>query len=337
MKKILSVILILIFTLTLASCSVSDAPEGMQDATVAGEPFRLFVPKTFTINTASGISGAYMAFDAEYANAVIVTARHYTPAEAITLDEYLNMLQESFTESEVDAELVAISSAVLGGNDARKMDYTLTRGDKKYSVSQYVTLHKGDVISLSFYIASENAELFADGVEQILTYFTLTEKTAATGDNKVDKNTPDGMKIASSDSLEYRFYVPFVWLCDSESGVSEAYYPESDKTNVTVTAYSPDERLTLEEYYELCHKNYENTLANYNVTKVTKDLTVAGNSAIRLEFTAKYGEREYTVCQVMIYYPQVERFYNITYTATAESATLHMADFEAMVDAFTFR
>ena len=105
MKKILSVILILIFTLTLASCSVSDAPEGMQDATVAGEPFRLFVPKTFTLNTASGISGAYMAFDAEYANAVIVTARHYTPAEAITLDEYLTMLQEGFANS-VDGDII---------------------------------------------------------------------------------------------------------------------------------------------------------------------------------------------------------------------------------------
>ena len=337
MKKILSIALIFIMTLSLASCSVSDAPEGMQSATVAGEPFLLYVPKTYTVNTSSGISSAYMTFDAEYTNTIIVTARYYTPADEITVDEYVTLLGQSYAESGTDAELTALSSTVLGGLDAKKAEYKLTENGRTYTLSQYITKHKGDMICLSFYVATETPDLFNDGIEEILTYFTLTDKTAVTGDNKVDKNTPEGMKIASSDNLEYRFYVPTSWICDSESGVSEAYYPESDKTNVTVTSFSPSAEITLEEYYELCNENYQNTLAGYTVAKVTKDIKVADCEAIELEFTAKYGESQYVIRQVIVHYPMLSLFYNITYTATAESASLHAADFEAMIDAFTFR
>jgi len=337
MKKILSIALIIIMTFALASCSISDAPEGMQSATVAGEPFILYVPKTYTPNTQSGISSAYMTFDAEHNNSVVVTARHFTPAAEMTIDEYVSMLVTSYSESGTDTELTSLSATVLAGLDAKKLEYTLTENGKTYSVSQYVTKHKGDMISLTFYVVTDTPEMFTDGIEQILTYFTLADKVASTGDNKVDKHTPEGMKIASSDSLEYRLYVPTAWICNSESGVSEAYYPESDKTNVTVTSYSPNTSITLEKYYELCDENYKNTLAGYTVTKVTKDKKVADCDAIELEFEAKYGETRYVIRQVMVYYPQVDLFYNITYTATAESAPLHADDFEAIIAAFTFR
>ena len=337
MKKILSIALIVILALSLVSCSRSDAPEGMQSATVAGEPFILYVPKTYTVNTSSGISSAYMTFDANYTNSIIVTARYYTPDTDMTIDEYVALLGESFTETGLSTELTSLSSTVLSGLDAKKMEYTLTDNGKTYSVSQYITKYKGDMICLTFYVSAENSEMFTDGIEQILTYFTLTDKAEVTGDSKVDKHTPDGMKIASADNLEYRFYVPTAWICDSESGMSETHYPESDKSNVTVTSYSPESAMTLDEYCELVNKTYQATLAEYSVTEIKNDLTVADKDAISLEFRAKYGDREYVVYQVMVYYPQVELFYNITYTATAESAPLHIDDFWAMIEAFTFR
>ncbi len=336
MKKFLSIIFIIIITLSLAACSVSDAPEGMQSATVAGEPFMLYVPKTYTPNTASGLSSAYMTFDSDYNNSIVVTARYFTPDTDMTIDEYVTFLSESYTASGTNTELVSLSATVLGGLDAKKMEYTLTNNGKTYSVRQYITKHKGDMISLTFYISTETPELFEDGIEEILTYFTLTDKVPVTSDNKVDKNTPEGMKIASSDNLEYRFYVPEAWICNSESGVSEAYYPESEKTNVTVTSYSPNEAMTLDSYIEMTDKNYQNTLAGYSVEYITKDMTVADKPAAELAFTAKYGETEYVIRQVIVYYPQLELFYNITYTATAD-APLHTEDFEAMIDAFTFR
>ena len=45
---------------TLVACSGdSEIPDGYQYATCKGEYFRLFVPTQWTVNTESGVSGAY--------------------------------------------------------------------------------------------------------------------------------------------------------------------------------------------------------------------------------------------------------------------------------------
>ena len=48
----------------LTACSgQSEIPDGYQYATCAGEYFRLFVPTQWTVNTESGVSGAYLSID----------------------------------------------------------------------------------------------------------------------------------------------------------------------------------------------------------------------------------------------------------------------------------
>ena len=61
--RILSLCLSVILLVgALVSCaSTSEVPEGYQYATCAGEYFRLFVPTQWTVNTESGISGAYIS------------------------------------------------------------------------------------------------------------------------------------------------------------------------------------------------------------------------------------------------------------------------------------
>ena len=56
-----SAILVLLALLcgTLIACSDQRVPTGMQDVTVAGQDFMLFVPLTWTSNARSGVSGAY--------------------------------------------------------------------------------------------------------------------------------------------------------------------------------------------------------------------------------------------------------------------------------------
>ena len=44
---------------TLLACSDQKTPTGMQDVTVGGQDFMLFVPMTWTSNSRSGVSGAY--------------------------------------------------------------------------------------------------------------------------------------------------------------------------------------------------------------------------------------------------------------------------------------
>ena len=64
-KKFFIVALIIIAALALFSCSdETDIPEGMQVASLEGEPFMLFVPKNWTLNSGNGASGAYLSSDA---------------------------------------------------------------------------------------------------------------------------------------------------------------------------------------------------------------------------------------------------------------------------------
>ena len=98
MKKIFALVLaLLILCAALVSCSGGDTPDGMKSATLAGEPFVLYVPEGFTDNTASGISSAYYA---SVDNTLMVSARYYTHSDAeMTLDEYMLYCADSYALS----------------------------------------------------------------------------------------------------------------------------------------------------------------------------------------------------------------------------------------------
>ena len=56
----------------MASCSKKDAvPDGYQYATCRGEYFRLYVPTQWTVNTESGVSGAYISMGEETAVSMV--------------------------------------------------------------------------------------------------------------------------------------------------------------------------------------------------------------------------------------------------------------------------
>ena len=341
MKKIFALILALvILCAALVSCSKGDTPDGMKSVTLEGEPFVLYVPEGFTDNTASGVSGAYYT---SVDNTLMVSARYYTPADKdMDLDGYITYCADSYALSLEGFEKSGkVEGDTLGGADARKLTYYMTSGDVEYRVTQITVKHKGDFISLTFYATNEAMTVYENFVKEIKENFKLADKTETKGDEVVDKKTPDGMKIASSDIVEYRFYVPKSWVCFSESELSSAYYPESEKTNVTVTSYSPtneEKGMTLDEYYDKCIKEYKKTIKGFPETVTVKDgLKVAEKDAKSLVFTAEYDGVVYKIRQVMLYSGQNGLFYTFTYTATEQNYELHMADFEAMLKAFTFR
>ena len=341
MKKIFALTLaLLLLCAALVSCGDGETPDGMKSATLAGEPFVLHVPEGFTDNTASGISSAYYA---SVDNTLMVSARYYTPADTeMDLDGYMAFCADSYALSLEDFEKTSeVKGDTLGGSDARNFTYKMKRGDTEYKVTQITAKHKGDFISLNIYATNEAMTVYENFVSEIKTNFKLVDKAAVAGDEVVDKKTPEGMKIASSDIVEYRFYVPKSWVCFSESELSSAYYPESEKTNVTVTSYSPsaeEKGMTLEDYYKKCIDEYRKTIKGFpEVISVTDGLTVAEKSAKSIVFTAQYGPVTYKIRQVMLYAGQNGLFYTFTYTATEENFELHMADFDAMLGAFIFR
>ena len=209
-KKILAVLLILIVCLGAASCSGGDAPEGMKLASLEGEPFKLYVPEAWTDNTSGGISGAFYAGT----DNIAVSARYYTPDDdEIDLGAYVTGCIEIYADSHEDFEFDGeVTDTVLGGEPAKEIVFTTEYQKKEFTFRQLFAKYNGDFIVLSFRCPAEEYETYNTQFTEMVDVFELCEKGEVKNDCVTDKKTPDGMKIASNDAVEYRFYVPKTWI-----------------------------------------------------------------------------------------------------------------------------
>ena len=333
MKKITALLcaLLLVSTCFVSCGSNDDVPKGMVSAYIDGEPFKLYVPEEMTSNTDSGISSAY----ANVPNRMMVSARYYVPSEETTLELYLNYCAQGYAESLDSFDLVSTTATVLSGVNAYRMEYTAKINDLDYTCTQTVADNDGYIVSLNMYIPTESIETCKEFVEMITSEFVLCEMPVHVGDEVVDDKTPEGMKIASDDKIEYRLYVPKTWICKSDSGKSEAYYPESARSNVTVTSYSPNEQMSLDTYGALCIESYKNSLSGFDLVETTLGVTMAGKDALSFAFTTNYDGVTYKQRQVIILYGEI--FYTLTYTAMIDSYDIHAEDVESIISAFAFR
>ena len=331
-KRFIAIVIALLFCLCAVGCAKSDVPDGMKLASLEGEPFKLYVPKSWTVNTASGISGAFFAGT----DNIAVSARYQTPENAsASLEDYVDGCILSYTQSYKSFGFDGnVSATVLGGADARELSFTAEYQGKSFTFRQLFAERAGDIITLTFRCPTDLFANYNSQFDEIVKVFVLCDKGEVKNDCVTDKKTPDGMKIASNDAIEYRFYVPKSWICDSESGVSSAYYPESGKPNVTVTAYIPDEEVNVEEYFKSCEERYKVELEGYEFLTSSAE-TVAGRGAISYTYRVTYGESSLKIMQTVFSYNG--RMYSITYTAHEDAFAEHLSDVERMLDAFRFR
>ena len=331
LKRIFAVLAAIIMCFGVVGCAKNDAPEGMQLVSLEGEPFRLYAPKAWTNNTVSGISGAFYAGT----DNIAVSARYFGEADDMSLESYVGKCVDSYNEIHKDFDFDGeVTPTVLGGEDAIEIIFEAEFDKQDFTFRQIFVKYKGDFIVLSFRCPSEVFETYNTQFTEMAEVFELCEKEEVKNDCVTDKKTPDGMKIASNDKIEYRFYVPKTWVCDSESGASSAYFDESGKPNVSVTAYIPDGIMSAEEYVEDCKEIYADEISGYEYIS-EESATVANKDAIKYSYSAEYGGVRFTVMQTVFVYN--DRVYSITYTAPEDSFASHTDDVEAMLDAFRFR
>ena len=330
-KKIVAIFLAALTCFAFVGCSNDGAPDGMHLVSLEGEPFKLYVPKSWGNNVSSGISSAYFSG----LDNVTVSARYYTSEDEDTsLDEYVDACVLSYSQTLELFNLEENNAAVLSGVDAKELIYTAKQDGTEYTFRQLIVKYQGDFVLLTFHAPSETYENYADQFDAIAEVFTLCEKGDTVNDCVTDKKTPDGMKIASTENVEYRLYVPQSWICNTAGGASEAYVSESGKPNVTVTAYYPEESMSIDEYFEMCEDEYEDALEGYELISA-EDRTVAERDSRSFTYKASHGGADIRIMQTVIAYN--ERFYSITYTALDDSFDAHMDDVDAILDAFRFR
>lgn len=340
LKKIVSCIILLSLALCIVSCGENDpdAPDGMVSATVSGEPFKLYVPESWSENTVSGISRAYYQANQN----ISVSARYVSAGEGETLDAYMDECKASMeqrypTEFLLKEDKVA---AKLGDNgDARKNTYKIKRDGKFYISFQLTVLKDGLFISLYGNCIEDKYEerkADYDSIRKNFKFVPLPQKDAAA---VTDKNTPKGMKIASHKDAEYVLYVPKEWKCNPSNKGAYAFYPVEGNPNVTVSSHAPEESIATPDLYfakveeglilEFGEENYE------RITESGEKIKVGGMQAYKYLYTVKVGDTTVKLQQVIISHNTY--VYSITYSADADHFDANLGDVNLMLKHFKFK
>ncbi len=325
----------------LPSCAATtEVPEGYQYATCGGEYFRLFVPTQWTVNTESGISGAFLTSSAEIM--VTMTQVDFTPdadSDATVLAQFTEDHLASLAHLE-DFKQEKSFDSTLSGYRAKDITYVATVSDKDLRFRQVLTVVKERCYLFTY---TAPADLFdgnlsiVDGILEEITFESFPFEAEDTRKIPDDVTPPEGMKLVSDNEVAYRFYAPKDWIRDVSNGQNLVYVSETDRSNVSMMAYEPKDftTYTVDTYWEECKEAYEAMFEQFEVIS-EKETTLDGGKrqAKVYEYTYTLGGVTYKTRQTVC---MVSMIYTMTYTALPENFDAHMEDVLKMEEALHFR
>lgn len=314
----------------MSSCSQAntDIPDGMKIATCEGETFRIYVPEAWTSTADAGISGGY-ALSSVRSNVSMASYASELDAAA-----FLEGVVADYTAKYADMTLVESGSGAIGEKSATSAIYTFT--DNGASLKMLLMAAKGEgVCYLYTYVA--DVSLYD---RYLSTATDIAKKVKfdvpyVSGNNKdTTAKAPEGMKLASSNDVPYKFFVPSTWTV--KSGKINAAYFDSDKANVSVTEYSPDANvMTIDQYFEMCKTEYVKYMTDFTVKSEKVEGKLGKRLAYVYEFEGKVDGVKYSYLQAVAV--SGSKLCIFTYTATPETYELHRADVEKMMSSFEFK
>ena len=358
--RLMAILLCVCSLITLASCANSseEVPAGMQIASCAGADYRLYVPTSWVVNTAYGISGAYRNlaqqstvsvntyFVSDY-EAEMPTAAP-TPEEA---EETVDLIEWFWREkcyapvaaralngtvTMVEEECVATS---LDGANAKQYRYSALVNGTTLQFLQVVAEREARLYVFTFTATEEMFSFYRKEADQMLEAFIFADPYEPLHDVKMpagNEDAPAGMKSAAGDDVAYRFYVPEAWTIRFDQSIYSAM--AEDRTSVSVVPYMPAvDSMSVAEYFEMSRVMMEKMAENdgYRLISDTEKVDLGGREATVYEFVFRVGGVDYHYRQYIAAYKSM--IYCLTYTATEETYPLHLTELESIVEAFQFR
>ncbi len=345
----------------LVSCSgqADEIPEGYQYATCRGEYFRLFVPTQWTVNTESGVSGAYISpLDQVAVSMVEVpfvpkapdgsdteadtdadTAEETTAStDGATLDAFLSAHLREIGEM-TDFTLEKETNTTMNGKRAKEIIYAVTQTGVAYRYRQVLCKVEGRFYLFTYSATATAFDQWQEIVDGIIENIVF-HNVPYTGEDPRELPTvdgvPAGMKLVSDNSVPYRVFAPESWIAVPDSAAAQVYASETDRSNVSVVVYIPDsEGYSVADYWESTEKQYKDALQNFHVASVTEKETLGGRNATAYEYTYSLGDADYQARQVVCVYGDM--IVIMTYTALPENYETHLPEALAMQEALVFR
>ena len=338
MRKIVLRILTLLLTAVLctglmACGSNEDIPQGMQLAVCRGATFRLFIPTTWTPNTNSGVSSGF--FSLTELSMVSVTESPTTPE--MTPETWWNQCEAAY-QKYPGYNVVSSDESFVGDVKAYAVLFDLNYSGKACRFLTVIAVREQKVYTILFSFTAEKYDSFASDRDKILSNFRFGEpyESGKTKQIPTHVTLPAGMQLASFDEGAYRLFVPQAWVLNTKDGQTSAYVSETDRTNVNMGAYMPEqEKMSIAEFWELAKADYAEKLSGFTVLEEqiydsAKDenweILLGGRIADRFVFSAEVDGVTYRYCQYVCAYASM--FYILTYTSTADLYDTHLGELE---------
>lgn len=328
-----------------AACSGdSEVPDGYQYATCKGEYFRLFVPTQWTVNTESGVSGAYYSLGE--GTAVSMTEVHFDKPAADGEQDTTAALADFFAAHTADIAKMSGYKAekefdtTLSIYKAKDITYTAVKNGEAYRFRQVLTKVEGRFYLFTYTSKSDVFDRWLDTVDGILEniMFEAYPFEGSEDEKKIPKvdSIPDGMKLVTGNDVAYRFFAPESWVVGNAEAAALVYASETDRSNVTVIGYVPDtEGYSVADYWENTEKYYKDALTDYTRTAEPVESKMGGKKATVYEYTYSLSGVTYKCRQSICVFGYM--IVIMTYTALPENYDAHLAEVEKMQAELTFR
>lgn len=360
--RVTACLLCFLLLLPLIACNKQDEeiPEGMRDATHAGDAFRLYVPMSWYVNTAHGISSAY--YNANEQSTVSVVG-YAVPDDAALAEKQGEARLLWFFDTQISPELNAIAdgtvekieedsvSTMLGDAAAYQLHHALFFDGKTLHFLHVIAERDGAFYVFSFTaVESQYKALYADNktesdVARILSEFRFAEPSGVPSDDALiadDITPPEGMKNCFGKHTVYCFFVPDDWSVNVKNGIYSAKSADG-RAVASVTVFAPTAEITsVEAYVNACAEQLRVLDPHCTFVGGTHE-EPATTGALGTYEGALVLEYKYTVDGVLYHGKQItvgrtdNIIYSVTYTARDGDYITHLADAERIFAEFTFR
>ncbi len=177
MKRYVSVILLLLTILTLASCGADadlSVPDGMVEISNDNVNYDLYVPDDWTPETSTGV------VTAKYSDSILVNVSMMAvtaPAEVSNAADYWAQFEDDFAATITDFEIIEENAAVLlDGHEASRYVYKGTiAGSVSTQYQQLICVKEGVIYIFTYTAAPEKYEEYLPDVEQMLERFSFKD------------------------------------------------------------------------------------------------------------------------------------------------------------------
>lgn len=327
----------------------SDVPEGFLTATCYGADYRFYVPSTWTVNNTYGVSAAYRtSTDLSTVSVHKYTITEETETALAGKEDRLASYWETellpaFRDQASDNTLQTVDEdciyTMLGNQNALQRHVTAqVRGETAHCI-QLVVEYRGAFYVFTYLSNEKYYDLTRPEADRMIKEFKFSDEPYVPegyiGKTEEDPDAPAGMKAAHSKDVPYRFYVPAGWEIDPDRAICSAWDP-TDRTNVSVLPYSPDQSMSLKDYFDQEIESLEENGGIRNVARLSEEESeLGGRKAMKYEFSCEIDGTEFHYLQYLVVYKS--RIYCLTYTATSAAFEAHLGELETMVNNFSFR